>query len=255
MIDTHAHVHDAAFDADRDAVISRAQRSGIEQIITVGCDLKDSARAVECARSYALRASLGIHPHEAKEAPEDIESAFRAFLSADDSTVVAIGETGLDYFYRHSSPLEQQQALRAQLRVARMRALPVIFHQRDAFDDFVSILQEDFSAGMRGVVHCFTGDARQAMVLTSRFGLKLGIGGVLTFKNAQALRDAVKVVGPRHLLLETDCPYLAPVPHRGKRNEPAFATHTADALSATLGCSLQELAAITDGNARELFNL
>ncbi|MBC5829588.1 MAG: TatD family hydrolase [Candidatus Eremiobacteraeota bacterium] len=255
MIDTHAHLHDAAFDADRAEVVSRAKESGIEEIITVGCDLADSARAVDCAQAFGLRASVGIHPHEAKCAPADIESAFEEFLRGAAQTVVAVGETGLDYFYSHSSPQEQQRALRAQLRVASKRALPVIFHQRDAFDDFTSILQEEFSEGIRGVVHCFTGDARQAMLLTRRFRLKLGIGGILTFKNAHALRDAVKTVGAGHLLLETDCPYLAPVPHRGKRNEPAFAAQTAKALSALLDCSAQELAHVTNTNARELFNL
>lgn len=255
MIDTHAHLHDRAFDADRAAVVSRAKESGIEEIITVGCDLNDSARAVECAGGYALHASLGIHPHEAKDAPANIESAFDVFLSGAAQSVRAIGEIGLDYFYLHSSPAEQKRALRAQLHVASKRGLPVIFHQRDAFDDFVSILQEEFSPGMRGVVHCFTGDSQQAVQLIDRFGLKLGIGGVLTFKNAQLLRDAVKVVGARHLLLETDCPYLAPVPHRGKRNEPSFAAYTAKALSSALQCSAQELARITDSNARDLFSL
>lgn len=255
MIDTHAHLHDCAFDADRGAVVARAKENGIQDIITVGCDLNDSARAVECARGYALHASLGIHPHEAKDAPADLETAFDAFLEGSQRIVVAIGETGLDYFYSHSPPAEQKRVLRAQLRVASKRSLPAIFHQRDAFDDFVSILQEDFSPGMRGVVHCFTGNAQQAMQLTGRFGLKLGIGGVLTFKNAQTLRDAVQVVGARHLLLETDCPYLAPVPHRGRRNEPSFAAHTAKVLAATLNCSSQELTRITDSNARELFNL
>ncbi|MDQ6827102.1 MAG: TatD family hydrolase [Candidatus Eremiobacteraeota bacterium] len=255
MIDSHAHVHYRAFDGDRADVLQRAAESGIEAIITVGCDMEDSARAAQCAQNYGLRASLGIHPHEAKHAPADIASAFNEFLGSWPQKVVAIGETGLDYFYMHSSPQDQRRVLKAQIRFAWGRSLPVIFHQRDAFDDFVALLQEEFLPTMRGVVHCFTGDAEQALLLTNRFGLKLGIGGVLTFKNATPLRNAVRSVGPAHLLLETDCPYLAPVPHRGKRNEPAFAAQTAEVLSTVLDCSLQDLACITNKNTRELFNL
>ncbi len=253
MIDTHAHVHDKKFDADRAAVIDCARVAGVVSMITVGCDVGDSFRALECAREYRIYSSVGIHPHEAKDAPADIGSVFEPFLR--DPRVVAIGEAGLDYYYDHSPRDAQQHVLREQLALAREAGFPFIFHQRDAFDDFLSILRETWAPPMRGVVHCFTGDAEQARILTEEFGLFLGIGGVLTFKTAEPLRDAVRAVGLRSLVLETDCPYLAPVPHRGERNEPAYVALTAARLAEVLERGVDEVVATTDANARNLFSL
>jgi len=251
VIDTHAHVHDAKFDADRDAVVARARDAGIEQMITVGCDLADSERALNCARTYGLRASLGIHPHEAISAPERIAEAFDALF--DPTIHIAIGEIGLDYYYDNSPREVQQRVLREQLAYASRRRLPTIFHQRDAFEDFVAALRESYDPALGGVVHCFTGDATQAQLLVGEFGLRLGIGGVLTFKSAEQLRDAVRAVGLEALVLETDCPYLAPVPMRGQRNEPAFVVHTARRLAEILALPLEAVLARTDARARELF--
>lgn len=253
MIDTHAHVHDKKFDDDRAEVFARARSGGITQIINVGCDLADSERALSVARTYECFASVGIHPHEAIDAPDDIAAAFAPFLT--DERVVAIGETGLDYYYDHSPRDVQREVLRKQLRLARERELPVIFHHRDAYDDFIAILREEFAPGMRGVIHCFTGDAEQARTYVEEFDLLLGIGGVVTFKTAEALRDAVRAVGLSALVMETDCPYLAPVPHRGKRNEPMYVTDAATKVADVLSASLEEVAAVTDANARALFNL
>ena len=253
MIDTHAHIHDKQFDADRDEVVVRAREAGVESIVTVGCDLADSARAVAIARVYEVFASVGIHPHEAIGAPADIGAAFEALLS--DDRVVAIGEIGLDYYYDHSPRDVQQRVLREQLRVARARSLPIIFHQRDAYDDFIAILREECDPGMRGVIHCFSGDTAQARTYVEEFGFLLGIGGVVTFKSAQPIRDAVQAVGLDALLFETDCPYLAPVPLRGKRNEPAFITRTAALVADLLQRPLSEVVAQTDAHARSLFGL
>jgi len=253
MIDSHAHVHDKAFDEDRAEVVARARAAGVTATLTVGCDLADSARAIACAREYGLRASVGIHPHEAKDAPEDLAAAFAPLLA--DPAVVAIGETGLDYYYDHSPRDAQTRVLRAQMRLARKRDLPLIFHHRDAFDDFLAILRDEFVPGMRGVIHCFTGDAEQATIYVEEFDLKLGIGGVLTFKTADGLRDAVRAVGLAPLILETDCPYLAPIPHRGKRNEPAFVAATAAKLAEVLGEPLEAVTASTGAAARGLFRL
>ncbi|MGB8907290.1 MAG: TatD family hydrolase [Candidatus Cybelea sp.] len=251
MIDTHCHVHDRKFDDDRDEVVARARAAGVSAMLTVGEDLADSRRAIATARRYGLSAAVGIHPHEAKDAPTDIAGALRSFL--DTPGVVAIGETGLDYYYGHSPRATQQNVLRAQLGLAREVALPVVFHQRDAFEDFTAILREEWAAEMRGVVHCFTGNEAQAHALVGEFGLLLGIGGVLTFPNAADLRAAVRAVGAGSLVLETDCPYLAPVPMRGKRNEPAFVAHTAAKLSDVLAMPVDDLVATTDANARRLF--
>jgi TatD DNase family protein len=253
VIDSHAHVHDKAFDEDRAMVIERARAAGVSAIVTVGCDLEDARRALATANEYELYATAGIHPHEAKDAPDDLAAAFAPLL--DDARVVAIGETGLDYYYDHSPREAQQRVFREHLRLAKARKLPLIFHLRDAFDDFVAILREEFSSGMRGVVHCFTGDTAQARTYIDEFGLLLGVGGVLTFKTAQPLRDAIRSVGPEPLLLETDCPYLTPVPLRGKRNEPAYIAHTAHALAHVLGSGFSNVVPIADRNARALFEI
>lgn len=251
MIDTHAHVHDKQFNEDRAEVFERARERGISQIVNVGCDIADTQRALDVAREYDCLASVGIHPHEAIDAPEDVASAFAPFL--DDKRIVAIGETGLDYYYDHSPRDVQREVLRKQLRLARERDFPVIFHHRDAFDDFVAILREEFKPGMRGVIHCFTGDAEQAQTYVNEFGLLLGIGGVVTFKTAEQVRDAVKAVGLSALVMETDCPYLAPVPHRGKRNEPMYVLSAAEKVAEVLEVSLDEVASVTDANAHRLF--
>jgi TatD DNase family protein len=253
MIDTHAHIHDKQYDDDRDATIARARESGVDELVTVGCDLADSERALAAAARYGIRASVGIHPHEAKDAPDDVAAAFAPLLA--DTNAVAIGETGMDFYYNHSPRDAQERVLRAQLRIARERNLPTIFHQRDAYDDFVAVLREEFVGGMRGVIHCFTGDTAQAKTFTQEFGLYLGIGGVLTFKAAEALRNAVRAVGIGAIVLETDCPYLAPVPMRGKRNEPAYVSYTLAKLAEVLQMNRDEVLARTDLNARTLFGL
>jgi TatD DNase family protein len=253
VIDTHAHIHDAQYDADRGEVVARALEAGVRHIVTVGCDLADSMRALEVAREYRTYASVGIHPHEAKDAPVDLMPLFETFLM--DNRIVAIGETGLDYYYDHSPRDVQQRVLREQIAIAREAGFPVIFHQRDAYDDFVAILAEEWQSGMRGVVHCFSGDATQALRLTHDFGLFLGIGGVLTFKNAEPIREAVRTAGLSWLVLETDCPYLAPMPHRGQRNEPSFISLTAQKLAEVLETTVDEIVHETDANARAVFDI
>ena len=256
MIDTHAHVHDSAFDADRAAMLERAREAGIDAIVTVGCDLDDSRRACEIAEAYRLCATVGVHPHEAKSAPADLAAAFDALREQFGSRIVAVGETGLDYHYDHSPRLRQREVLEAQIAYARERTLPLVFHQREAHDDFVAALRAGFDpARQRGVVHCFTGTPAEARTFSEEFGLLLGIGGVVTFKTAASLRDAVRVVGLDAIVLETDCPYLAPVPHRGERNEPAYAADTARTVAAVLDVDLAEVVARTDANARRIFAL
>lgn len=253
IIDSHAHVHDKKFADDRAAVVERARAAGVGEMITVGCDLADTARALDAAREFGLYASVGVHPHEAEDAPDDLDAAFAPYLS--DERVVAVGETGLDYYYDHSPRDVQRDVLRKQLRIARAHDKPVIFHHRDAYDDFVAILRKEFSAPMRGVIHCFTGNAEQARTYVDEFGLLLGIGGVVTFKTAQEVREAVLAVGLEHLILETDCPYLAPIPHRGKRNEPAFISETARKLAEILETPYERVCDVTTHNARRLFGL
>lgn len=253
MIDTHCHVHDRAFDDDRDQVIERARAAGVRAMLTIGEDVADSRRAIETANRYGISAAVGIHPHQAIDAPADIAEELTPLLA--DDTVVAIGEIGLDYYYDHSPRDVQLEVMRAQLRLARESARPVVFHQRDAFEDFTGVLRELWTPGMRGVVHCFTGTTNEARAFVNDFGLFLGIGGVVTFPKAESLRDAVRAAGANAIVLETDCPYLAPVPKRGKRNEPAYVTYTAAFLTGLLGVGIEDLVARTDANAAALFGI
>jgi TatD DNase family protein len=254
MIDTHAHVHDRAFDEDRDAMLARARDRGVDAIVTVGCDVEDSGRACEVAQRYGLSATIGIHPHEAKGAPDDLGAAFDALRARFGERIVAVGETGLDYHYDHSPRDVQRRVFAAQLEYASRCGLPLVFHQREAHADFVAGLRAGFDGRtQRGIVHCFTGTPQEARVFTGDFGLVLGIGGVVTFKTAQSLRDAVREVGLDAIVLETDCPYLAPIPHRGKRNEPAFVADTARVVAEVLDVDLETVVARADANARRVF--
>lgn len=253
MIDSHAHLHDKAFDADRDSVVRRMRDANVENAVSVGCDLEDSRAAIAVASRCGIYASVGIHPHEAKNAPAEIAAAFEPLLQSKE--IVAIGETGLDFYYNFSQRQEQERVLRAQIRVALERSLPLIFHVRDAHERMIEILREEALTQMRGVVHCFTGNAAQARAYVDDFGLFLGIGGVVTFKNAQPLRDAIAGVGLEALLLETDCPYLAPVPMRGKRNEPGFLTHTLETVAQVLRVERAAVDRATTRNAKALFKL
>jgi TatD DNase family protein len=254
MIDSHAHIHDAAFDQDRAAVLERAREAGVEEIVTVGCDLDDSRRACEAAEAFGLAATIGIHPHEAKDAPSDLAVAFDDLRRQYGERIVAVGETGLDYHYDHSPRDVQRPVFMAQLRYARERELPLIFHVREAHDDFVAALREGFDPSrQRGIVHCFTGTADHATTFVQEFGLLLGIGGVVTFKTAEPLREAVRAVGLDPLVLETDCPYLAPVPFRGRRNEPAYITEASRTVAQLLGITPAAVSERTDANARRLF--
>ncbi len=252
MFDTHAHVHDAVFDPDRDDMLLRARLAGIDRIVTIGTDLVDSERARAVALAHAVEYTIGIHPHEAANAPKDVFAQLERIASGANAGPVAIGEMGLDLYYAHS-PLEaQMHVLREQLYFAQERDLPAVFHVRDAFDEFIALLRT-YATPIRGIVHCFTGDAAQAATYVEEFGFKLGIGGVLTFKTAQNVRDAVAAVGLSHLVLETDCPYLAPVPHRGRRNEPAFMVHTAKRLAEILETTVETVERDTAANALALF--
>jgi TatD DNase family protein len=256
MIDTHAHVHDRKFDDDRSAVLERARAAGVETIVTIGCDLSDSERAIRTAETFGLLATIGVHPHEAKDAPADLAAAFDELRAGASAPIVAIGETGLDYHYNYSPAADQRRVMRDHIAYARNAGLPIVFHQREADDDFVGILREVWDrASMRGVIHCFTGDTAQAHTFVDEFGMLLGIGGVVTFKTAEPLREAVRSVGLGAIVMETDCPYLAPMPYRGKRNEPAFVIQSAGTVAGVLGLSVADVMTATTATAKRFFGL
>ncbi len=253
FVDTHCHVQFDDYELDADQVIADAIDAGVTRMICVGCSLKDSKQAIEfAARHRSIWASVGVHPHEARLYIEN-EKALQEFRDlASQPRVVAIGEIGLDYYYEHSSQEEQAEMLRFQLTIAQEHDLPVIFHVRDAFDDFFAIL-DDFE-GIRGVIHSFTGNQAELDEILKR-GLYVGLNGIMTFTRDQKQLMVAKNVPLSKLLLETDAPFLTPTPFRGTICQPKHVVTTAEFLSQLREESLDELSAATTRNAKALFRL
>jgi TatD DNase family protein len=252
MIDSHAHLDDPVYDPDRNDVIRRAFDSGLEAIVTIGCDLKTSRAAVEIAdRNDRIFAAVGLHPHEASHADDETLEALRTL--ARHPKVVAWGETGLDYHYMHSPKEAQQEAFRNQVRLAREADLPVVIHMREAEADTFKILQSEKSDRLRGVFHCFTSGAsacREALELN----FMISLSGIVTFPKAGELRAVAENVPLDRLMIETDCPYLTPVPHRGSRNEPSFVRYVATKIAELRpSVTLETVTAATAENTRRLF--
>lgn len=257
LIDTHTHLDDARYNDDRDAMIARAREAGVERFITIGCDLATSESAVALAVQHDfVYASIGVHPHEVKHIQDNWYDEFRRL--AKNRKVVAYGEIGLDYHYNHSSPKEQRERFREQIQLAHELRLPVIIHTREADTDTVAILREEQASEIGGVFHCFSGNAALAKDALD-LGFYLSFSGILTFQSATALRDIAKAVPLDRVLIETDCPYLTPVPHRGKRNEPAFVAHVAAQLATIrageAGMDANTIALATTRNAKRLFKI
>ena len=254
LIDSHAHLDDLRYDTDRDNVLQRAQTAGIEAIVTIGCDLATSQAAVALAHAHPnIFATIGVHPHEAKEIGEGWYESFRSL--ARHPKVVAYGEIGLDYHYDHSPREIQRQRFREQIHLARELALPLVIHTREAQEDTMMILREESAVDVGGVFHCFSGDAWLAKDALD-LGFYLSFSGVLTFKNATMLRDIAKTVPLDRLMVETDCPYLAPIPYRGKRNEPAYVQYVAETLAEIRGNgSVESIARATVENTKRVFRI
>jgi TatD DNase family protein len=252
LTDTHCHLDDQRFDADRAAVVERARAAGVMRIITVGYDIDSSRRGINLAGSLpGVFAVVGVHPHDAAAAPPDYTEALRRL--AREPRVVAVGEIGLD-FYRDLSPRPvQREVFAAQLRLARELGLPVVIHCRDAHGEVYEILKRE-TAGLAGVMHCFSGSWEEAKRFLA-LGFHISIAGPVTFPQSTKLVEVARRVPLDRLLLETDAPYLTPVPHRGKRNEPAYLVHTAQKVAEIRGISLEELASATTANAARLFGL
>jgi TatD DNase family protein len=258
LIDSHAHLDSPEFDADRAEALARARAAGVGDIVLVAAprDLAEAARPLALAETDPrLHATVGVHPHDAAR----IEEAWWPELErlARHPKIVAIGETGLDYYYDHSPREVQRAAFARHIELARALGKPVVCHVRDAHADARAMLDGagvGRPGGPAGVIHCFTGDAADAAGYAA-LGLYVSFSGITTFKTAAPIREAVRVVPRDRLLIETDCPFLAPVPMRGKRNEPAFLVHTARVVAAEAGLSIDELAGLTSSNARALFSL
>ena len=250
LIDSHTHLDDAQFNEDRAAVIERARAAGVERMLAIGTGggPPDLEAGLRLAQEYPfVLASVGVHPHDSSKATEATFERLRELAAH--PKVVAIGEIGLDYHYDFSPRDVQRAVFSRQLAIAAEAALPIIIHTREAWDDTFEILRREWRG--EGILHCFTGDAVQARQALDA-GFHLAFGGVLTFPKAEPVREAARITPADRLLIETDCPYLAPVPHRGKRNEPAFVLETARRLAQVRGQPVEEIAARTADNFERL---
>jgi len=253
LIDTHAHLDMPEFKADLPGVIQRAREAGVSTIMTVGTDPPSCHRTIEIAETYPnIFAIVGVHPHNAAEVGHKDLDELKDL--ARNATVKAWGEIGLDFYRNLSPPAIQQERFRQQIQIGKELKLPLVIHSRSATQETISILQEERARESGGVIHCFSGDAKTAAEYLE-MGFVISIPGVVTFNKAQGLREVVQGLPPEGIIIETDAPFLAPVPHRGKRNEPAYVRITAEAVAAIRGQDLAEVAAITTANARRVFDL
>lgn len=251
MIDSHAHLNDPHFDNILSEVVERAQQAGVKKIINVGFDIRSSYRAVELANQYSsMYAVIGVHPHDAKNVSNNSISELRQL--AKDQKVVAIGETGLDYYYDHSPRNQQQTAFHQHLELAAELSLPVVVHSRDAAKDTHDIISEH--PENKCLLHCYSGSLETARMYLD-MGHYISFAGAITFKNAVKLRRVAANIPVERLLIETDCPYLAPEPHRGKPNEPAWVAYVAEKLAELHAIATDELKAITEQNTNTFFRL
>ena len=257
FVDSHAHIDGEEFDADRDEVVARAREAGVRAILNVGTGDPHGGnfeRAVALAEKYeGVYAAVGVHPHDARLYDEAAERLLLEFVR--NRRVVAVGEIGLDYHYDNSPRGVQREVFARQLRLARGEGLPVIIHSREADEETLEILRAEYAGAERGgVMHCFGGGpalAEGALAL----GFYISFAGNVTFKKADALREVALAVPLERLLVETDCPYLAPVPHRGRRNEPAYVAATARFLAELRGVGVEELGRTTSENFARLFGV
>lgn len=252
LVDSHCHLDFPELAAEQDAVVARARAAGVGHMLTICTHVTKFVQVRAVAEKYSdIHCTVGIHPHEAGREPA-VDVARLKSLS-DHPRVVAFGETGLDYFYEHSPRADQERSFRVHIAAARESGLPIVIHTRDADEDMAKIINEEMAAGpFTGLIHCFS-SGRQLADLAVKLGLYISLSGIVTFKKADALREVAKSVPLDRLLVETDSPYLAPMPHRGKRNEPAFVAHTAATVAQIKGVGVGEIARQTTENFFRLF--
>lgn len=254
LIDTHAHLDHSRFGNETDEVILRARNAGVSPLITVGCDMESAEASIDLANRYDdIYATVGIHPHDAETCTPEALSRLRHWATTE-KKVVAIGEIGLD-FYRDWSPFDaQRQAFREQIRLAREVGLPIVIHDRDAHDETLQILKEEKASEVGGVFHCFSGDTSFARACID-LGFYISFTPNITYPKSDGLREVIRAIPVDHMMVETDCPYMAPQAFRGKRNEPAYVRHAAACIAEVKGLSEEDVARITTLNARSLFRL
>lgn len=253
LTDTHAHLDSRQFKDDLPGVLARARERGVGDIITIGVDLRSSERSVSLATQLSgTYATVGVHPHDARYLTAAVISRLEELSRT--PRVVAIGEIGLDYYRDLSPRVQQRDAFRAQLQLAGRVGLPVVVHDREAHDDVMSILQDQLNPEHTVIMHCFSGDLELAEECVRR-GYYISFAGPITYNRSDRLREVAAHIPPRLLLVETDCPYLAPHPFRGRRNEPAFVAEVASTLAGVTGHTLDGIARLTTANARTAFVL
>ncbi len=253
MFDTHCHLYDPRFQEDLEDVLVRAREAGVRGMLVAACDRETADRTELLAERTGISAAFGLHPHEAARSLQDegwLDDIRARLLRC--PAAAAVGETGLDYHYMFSPPDVQREVFRAQVELAGELGLPLTIHSREAEDDVLDILESCGPPAAGAVLHAFTGPEAAALRAVG-MGLYIGVTGIITFQNASELRRTIASVPPERMLLETDSPYLAPVPHRGKRNEPAFLAHVRDALAEVLGMTPAEVERVTTENAKTVF--
>jgi TatD DNase family protein len=255
LIDSHAHIQGKEYTGETAAVIQRAAEAGVDKIIVVGGagDMSTNAAAVALAESCAsLYATVGMHPHDAKDVGEEELRELKQLTAH--SKVIAVGETGLDYFYHHSPREVQRRVFAEFIHLARETALPLVVHERDAATEAVEILRREGAGNVEGVIHCFTGNYSAARAYLD-LGFYLSFTGIITFKNAEPLREVVRQVPLERMFVETDSPYLTPVPHRGKRNEPSYVRFVAETIAKVKQLDVEQVAQVTTENVKSLFHI
>lgn len=251
LIDSHAHL--VSLEDDITDVLNRAKDNGVEKIVSISSDIPSTEATIALSlENENVFATTGVHPHNAEMMCDEVLSGIDHYATHE--RVVAIGETGLDYFYMNSEKEVQIGSFTEQIRMSKKHELPIIIHVRDAHDDLVRILSEENLADPPGVIHCFTGDYDTAVKYLD-LGFYISFSGIVTFKRSEELRDAAKQIPHDRILIETDSPYLAPVPHRGKPNEPAFVRYVAETVAEARGISFEALAELTKTNAERLFRI
>ena len=252
MIDTHCHIDETAFDTDREEVIARQKEAGVEAMIVPGVNVASIGTVLQVCHQHTgyCYPALGLHPEDVKADWQEQLAIVEQAIREKQDELVAIGEIGLDYYWDKTFKDEQQEVLRRQMELAKELDLPVILHNRESTEDILRIVKE---VGGRGVFHCFNGSRETAQQILE-MGFYVGIGGVLTFKNSK-LAEKLDVVPLDRILLETDAPYMAPVPHRGERNESRFMIHVAERLADVYNCAVEEMNMVTNTNAKQLFKI
>lgn len=251
FFDSHAHFDDERFKEDRDELLSSMQKNGVSNIVNIGSDLESSVSSVELSKKYDfIHAAVGVHPHEAAGITEDVISKISDLTK--NKKVVAIGEIGLDYYYDHSPRDIQRYWFKRQMDLAYDLGLPVVIHSRDAMEDTINICKESRIHG--GIIHCYSGSAESAKIFLD-LGYHISFAGPVTFKNSKNPPLVAKMVPEDRLLIETDSPYMAPEPHRGKRNSSIYVRHVAEKIAELRGVSTEYIAKVTSDNAKKLFKI